>query len=73
MGQPRLFIAFLVVWFLGWGFLLLKFPRQTCRLLAMGKEPSAWNLKIARIVAYIGLVGGVLLLIELAAGILKAN
>lgn len=73
MAQPRVFIAIMLVWFFGGGFLLLKFPRQCHRILSLGKEPSQMHLKLARIVGYMGVFFGALLLVELALGILKAN
>jgi hypothetical protein len=69
--QSRVFITILLVWFFGWGSLLLKFPRQCHRVLSLGKEPSPKHLKLARIVGYMGIFFGVLLVIELALGIQK--
>ena len=63
----------MLIWFFGWGFALLKFPREFHRLLSLGKEPTPRNLKLARIVGYMGLSFGMLLLIEFAFGLLKAN
>ena len=63
----------MLVWFFGWGILLLKFPRQCHRLLSLGKEPSPKHLKLARIVGYMGLFFGTLLLVELAFGIVKVH
>jgi len=73
MAQSRIFIVIMLVWFFGWGFLLLKFPRQCHRILSLGKEPSPRNLKLARIAGYMGLCFGALLFVELALGALKAN
>ena len=73
MGQPKIFIIIMLVWFFGWGFSLSKFPRQCCRIFSLGKEPSPKNLRIAKIVSYMGFFFGVLLINELAFGMIKAN
>jgi hypothetical protein len=69
MSYKAIYLIFLV-WFLAWGFLLLKFPRQSFRVLAWGKEPKPHNFKVAKIVGYIGLGAGALLFIELIFGLL---
>jgi len=73
MMQPRIFIVIMLIWFFGWAFLLVKFPRQCYRVLSLGKEPSPRSLRLARIVSYMGLFFGALLVIELAFGMIKAN
>jgi hypothetical protein len=66
----KVFYSLGLIWFFGWGFLLLKFPRQSHRFLAWGRDPKPWNLKLARIVGYMCLAFGALLLVELAFGFL---
>ena len=73
MRQPPLFLAILFVWFFAWALLLLRFPRQCHRIASWGKEPSAWNLKVMRVVGYMGLFFGAVLALELAFGIVRAN
>ena len=63
----------MLVWFYGWGFLLLRFPNQCYRVMSRRKEPSPSNLKTAKVVGYMGLFFGTLLIIELALGVVKAN
>jgi hypothetical protein len=58
-------------WFFGWGFLLLKFPHQCYRAFAWGREPKPSNLKMAKVVGYMGLGGGTLLLMEMVFGVSK--
>jgi hypothetical protein len=70
MISPRTFHVIALAWIFGWGFLLLKFPRQCFRVLAWGRQR---NLKIAKIVGYMGLGFGTLLLIEIAFGLLTSN
>jgi hypothetical protein len=60
----------MLAWFFGWGFLLLKFPRPCYRLLSFGKEPSPKNLKLAKIVGWMGLFFGAVLVIELLFGVI---
>lgn len=60
--------AISLIWLLGWGLLLLKFPVQSYRFLALGRVPTLKQLKIARFVGYMGVFFGVLLLIEIAFG-----
>jgi hypothetical protein len=66
----RIFSLIALVWFFGWGFLLLKFPRQIYRILSFGREPNARNFKNAKIVGYMGLGFGALLLLENIFGLL---
>jgi hypothetical protein len=73
MISPRTFHVIALAWIFGWGFLLLKFPRQCFRVLAWGRQPTQRNLKIAKIVGYMGLGFGTLLLIEIAFGLLTSN
>jgi peptidoglycan/LPS O-acetylase OafA/YrhL len=68
MIPSRAFQIFLLIWFFGWGILLFKFPVQCYRILSLGREPSSKHLRSAKVVAYIGLFGGSLLLIEIAFG-----
>jgi hypothetical protein len=65
MIATRTFHVIAVVWVLGWGFLLLKFPEQCFRVLSWGKQPTKQNLKTEKIVGYMGLAFGTLSLIEM--------
>lgn len=70
MTPPGIFRAIVLVWLFGWGFLLLKFPIQCYRLLALGRRPIPVQLKRVRVVGYIGLIFGSIFLLELALGII---
>jgi hypothetical protein len=59
----------ILTWFFGWGFLLLKFPIGCCRLLSLGREPTPGQLRIAKIVGYLGVAFGCLFLAAVAFGI----
>jgi len=56
----------ILVWFLGWGFLILRFPVQCFRLLSWGRRPTLKQLKREKFVGYMALAFGVLFLLELA-------
>jgi hypothetical protein len=58
-----------LVWFLGWGFLSLRFPTLSCRLLSWGRKPTPKQLKRVRALGYMGVGFGSLYLVELAAGL----
>jgi len=60
-----------LIWFFGWGFFLVKFPVQSYRVLSWGRTPTPRNLKIAKIVGYMGLFFGCLLSLEMAFGLLS--
>jgi hypothetical protein len=60
-----------LVWFLGWGFLLVKFPAHGYRLLTWGRTPTARQLKTATIIGYIGLGFGFLYLFEIIFGMVR--
>lgn len=62
-----------LAWFFGCGFMLLRFPRQSYRILALGRNPKQKNLRLAKIVGYVGLGFGALLLIEMAFGIISRS
>jgi hypothetical protein len=70
MVSPRIFHTIVLGWFLGWGFLLLKFPAQCYRVLSWGKTPNANQLKRAVFVGYMGLFFACLFLVELAFGLI---
>lgn len=70
MLTPRVVHVVALMWFFGWGVFLLRFPAQCYRLLAWGRQPTAKQIKTARIVGYLGLVFGGVLFIELAFGVL---
>jgi hypothetical protein len=56
-----------LVWFFGWAFLLLKFPNQSFRFMTFGKRiPTTRELRVARVVGYIAVVSGCLLLVQSA-------
>ena len=69
MISPRVFHSLILVWFFGWGLLLVKFPAQCCRIASWGKVPNARQLKRAVFVGYLGLFSGCLFLVELALGL----
>jgi len=66
----RGFDVFLLVWFFGWAFLSLKYPVQSFRFLSGGRTPTPKNLKAAKVVGYMGLLFGSLLLIQIVSRIL---
>ena len=69
MLSPRIFHTVVLVWFFGWGFLLLKFPAQCYRVVSWGKTANAKQVKRAVFVGYMGLFFGCLFLVELAFGL----
>jgi hypothetical protein len=71
MIPNRVFYVAILIWFFGWGTLLLKFPVQCCRVMSWGKMPNAKQLKRARFVGYMGLSFGLLFLIELVFGLVQ--
>jgi hypothetical protein len=60
-----------LVWFFGWGVLLLRFPIASFRILAWGRKPTPKNLKTAQVVVYLGVAFGCLLLLEVALGVVS--
>jgi hypothetical protein len=64
------FFYICLVWFFGWAFLSLKYPHQSFRVLAWGKQPTMRNLKVVKVVGYMALGFGCLLLLEKAFGLL---
>jgi hypothetical protein len=69
MISPRVFHTIILVWFFGWGFLLLKFPVRCYRIMSWGKTPNAKQVKRAIFVGYMGVFFGCLFLCELALGL----
>lgn len=69
MIPNRVFYFISLVWFFGWGFLLLKFTVQSCRIMSWGKIPNQKQLKRARCVGYMSLFFGSLLLLQIALGL----
>lgn len=69
MVEARVFHILILVWFFGWGLLLLKFPTQCYRFLSWGRKPTAKQLKVAKFVGYMGLGFGCLFFIEIVFGI----
>ena len=54
-----------------WSFLLLKFPIQTYRALTFGRMPSPGMQRLGRVIGYVTLGFVVLLLVELAVGLVS--
>jgi len=71
MIPPRVFYIIVLVWFFGWGFLLLKYPVQCSKVLAWGRTPTPSRLKMAKVVGYMGMFFGCLFLLEIALGIVR--
>jgi hypothetical protein len=69
--DTRLFKAVILIWLLGWGFVLTRFPLQGYRFLARGHTPTDGQLKITKFVGYIGLVFGGIFLIEIIFGVVR--
>jgi hypothetical protein len=60
--STRTFLFISLVWFWGWSFLLLRFPKASFRLLAWGRMPTAQQLKRTRIIGYLSIINGCLAL-----------
>lgn len=60
-----------LVWFFGWGFLCLRCPVASFRIVALGRRPTPKDLRVVRVVGYMGVVFGCLLLLEVAFGLLS--
>lgn len=69
MPSSRIFHIVILVWFFGWGFLLLKFPAHRYRIGSRSKTPNAKQLKRAVFVGYMGLFFVCMFLLELAFGL----
>jgi hypothetical protein len=67
----KAFAVLALVWLLGWGLLLLRFPIASFRLLAWGRRPTPKNLKVVRIVGYMGISFGGLFLLEILLGVVS--
>lgn len=65
------FYIIALVWFLGWGLLLTRYPAQCYRAFAWGRTPTEKQVKRSRFVGYMGLFFGGLLLLEVAFGIVR--
>lgn len=63
--------AITLVWFFGWGFLLVKFPLQAYRILSFGRTPNPLQLKRERALGYMALAFGFLFDLVLIFGILQ--
>jgi hypothetical protein len=69
ISRPAIVLVTLVR-FLGWGFLLVRFPAGSYRILAWGlRRPPPGQLKGIRAVGYMALGFGGLLLVENAWGL----
>jgi len=73
MVSNRSFIILMLLWFFGWSFLLLWLPTRALRVLAWGRRPTSKELKRARVVGYMGLFFGCLLLVEIALGMISVK
>ena len=60
-----------LVWFFGWGFLLLKFPVLAYRILSFGRTPNPLQLKREKALGNMALAFGCLFVIELISGIVR--
>ena len=71
--SERVFDIVGLVWFFGWGISLLRWPVTSSRVLAWGKQPTTKRLKMAKIVGYMGIVFGFVVLIELIVGLFQSK
>ena len=71
MISERNFNILGLIWLLGWGSLLLRFPTQCFRVLVWGRRPTTKQLKRLRILGYMGLGFGSLALVEIAFGLVS--
>ena len=71
MISHNAFLGCCLVWFFGWGILSLKYPVKCYRLLSRGREPSTRNLKMVKIVGYMGLGFGAMTVLELVFGLMR--
>jgi len=60
-----------LVWFFGWGFLLVKFPLQAYRILSFGRTPNPLQLKREKALGYMALAFGCFFGLVLIFGILR--
>jgi hypothetical protein len=61
-----------MLWFFGWAFLLLKFPSQSFRVMTLGtRTASPKDLKVAKIVGYMGLFFGCVALVQTALDLVR--
>jgi hypothetical protein len=60
-----------LVWFFGWGFLLLKFPVLAYRILSFGRTPNPLQLGREKMIGYMALAFGCLFAIEIVFGIVR--
>lgn len=49
MLSPRFFYTIVLVWFFGWGFLLLKFPTQCLSAFLVEQDPECEATKAGRL------------------------
>ena len=68
MFDPRVLHSLVLVWFFGWGILLLRFPAQCYRMLSLGKTPNSSQIKRAVYFGYGALFFGCVFVFELAFG-----
>jgi hypothetical protein len=61
----------ILVWFFGWGFLLLKFPLEAYRILSFGRTPNPHLLKREKALGYMALTFGCLFVIEIILGMIR--
>ena len=61
------FLIISAIWMFGWGIVLLLFPRFVALFyqFAKGKEASAKDFKVARVVGWMGIFFGCVVLVQL--------
>jgi hypothetical protein len=67
----RAVILVALIWFLGGGFVVLRFTVQSHRALGWGRRPTPRQLKLTRVVGYMGVGFGLLMLAEIAVGLVS--
>jgi hypothetical protein len=69
MFSRRVLHTVVLLWFFGWGWLLLRFPARCYQVLSSGKTPNAKQLKRLVLVGYMALFFGSLFVLELVFGL----
>lgn len=65
------FEILILIWFLGWGFVILRFPVQCYRILSLGRYPTPVQLKREKFVGYMALAFGAVFIVELVFGMIR--
>jgi hypothetical protein len=60
-----------LAWFFGWGFLLLRHPLAAHKILSLGGNPDDKQLRAAKVVGWMGIVGGSILLLDLVFRLIR--